>query len=302
MATGAQSSRESAGLSISDLAAATGVSAATLRAWETRHGYPRPDRLPGGHRRYPAGAVAVIDEIVRLRDRGQTLTAAVAAALARDDRTEQSVFAGLRRAHPELAVRTVDKATMLALTRAIEDECCARAEDPLLFAGFQQERFYDRSRVRWGELARTASATAVFADFADPPPGTRPLHVTIPPDSPLLREWFLVCDAPDHPACVAAWEIPGQAGVPDARRRFEVLWSVDPQAVRDAARVCAALAESLAPGTVFVTSRLSDVPPPASADLRRASGLLDRTLGYLDSRDQPGRGGVRAGSSASPRG
>ena len=283
MVNGEQTS-DGSGLSISDLSAATGVSAATLRTWETRHGYPKPQRLPGGHRRYPGTAVGVINEIVRRRDTGQTLPAAIADALAKEERTEQSVFAGLRRAHDGISQRVLTKSTLLALTRAIEDECCARAEDALLFAGFQEERFYRASRRRWRELARTATATAVFADFAEPPGGTTPLHVPIATDSPLLREWFLVCDAPDSPALVSAWEFPGQRDVPDSDRLFEALWTVDPRAVRDAARVCAVLAEALVPGAVFVTSRLSDVPPPVSADLRRASGILDRTLGYLDRR------------------
>ena len=39
-------------LTISDLAQRTGVSAATLRAWETRHGFPTPTRRESGHRRY----------------------------------------------------------------------------------------------------------------------------------------------------------------------------------------------------------------------------------------------------------
>jgi len=54
-----------------------------------------------------------------------------------------------------------------------------------------------------------------------------PLTVRIPADAPLRREWFMVCAAPDYPAFVSAWEFPGQPGVPDARRRVEVLWSVD---------------------------------------------------------------------------
>lgn len=272
------------GLSISDLATRTGISAATLRAWESRHGYPTPQRLPGGHRRYAAGVVTVVQEIARRRDAGQTLSAAMEAALAMDAQPELSVFAGLRRRHPELAVRTVRKATMLALTRAVEDECCARAEHPLLFAGFQQAKFLAQSSARWDELSRTAAGAAVFADFGKAPSGTAPLHVPIPADSPLLREWFLVCDAPDHPACVAGWELPGQSGVRDTERRFEIVWTVDPRAVRDAARVAAGLAEMLVPGAAFLTPRLGDVPPAASADLRRATGLLDRTLAYLDDR------------------
>ena len=53
-----------------------------------------------------------------------------------------SVFAGLRCRHPGIAPQELRKTTLLALTQAIEDECCARAEQAVLFAEFQQERFY----------------------------------------------------------------------------------------------------------------------------------------------------------------
>lgn len=35
----------------------TGIGEHTLRAWERRFGFPRPERLPSGHRRYPADQV-----------------------------------------------------------------------------------------------------------------------------------------------------------------------------------------------------------------------------------------------------
>jgi methanogenic corrinoid protein MtbC1 len=40
---------------------ATGIGQHTLRAWERRFGFPKPERLPSGHRRYTA------DQVARLR-------------------------------------------------------------------------------------------------------------------------------------------------------------------------------------------------------------------------------------------
>ena len=40
------------GLRIRDVVERTGVGEATLRAWEQRYGFPEPERLPSGHRRY----------------------------------------------------------------------------------------------------------------------------------------------------------------------------------------------------------------------------------------------------------
>ena len=271
------------GLSIGELAQRTGVPAATLRSWEDRHGFPRPLRLAGGHRRYQDGDVALIGEVLALRASGMSLQAAIGQAVAREVDAEPSVFASLRRRHPGLAPQELSKAAVLALTRAIEDECCAQAGQAALFAGFQQERFYRNSQERWEELARTARVVVVFADFGESPTAdASPARVHLPADAPLRREWFLVCAARDYPAFVSGWEFPGQKGIPDADRRFEVVWSVDPPVVQDAAMTCARLARSLAPVLGGLEDDLPSGSAPASADLRRAMGLLTRMTGYLD--------------------
>ncbi len=280
------------GLSIGELARRTDVPAATLRSWEDRYGFPRPHRLDGGHRRYRPEDAVVIESVLRLRATGMSLAAAIGQATARVAQAEPSVFAGLRRRHPELVPQVLHKTTLLALTRAIEDECCALAERPALFASFQREHYYRQSEERWHELARTAELAVVFADFGDPgdsasagPAGPgAPVTVPMAPDAALRREWTLVCDALDHCACVTGWEFPGQAETAEAGRCFEVIWSADPQVVRDAARICAGLARSARPGLAARLDALpSQPPPPASADLRRATGLLARMTGYLDS-------------------
>ncbi len=274
------------GLSIGELERQTGVPAATLRSWEDRYGFPRPQRLEGGHRRYGQADAALIEEVLRLRASGMSLQAAIAQAAARGAEAELSVFAGLRRRHPGLMPLELSKASLLAITRAMEDECCARAERAALFAGFQRERFYRQSGERWGELARTARVAVIFADFDESSgPDTTPLTVRIPADAPLRREWFVVCAAPDYPAFISAWEYPGQAGVPDSRRRFEALWSVDPSVIRDAALICAQITRLLSPGLGYLVEDLPNEAPPASPDLRRAMSLFNRMAGYLDRRN-----------------
>jgi hypothetical protein len=63
---------------------------------------------------------------------------------------------------------------------------------------------------RWAELVRAAEQTVILADFERnhllPSPSPRSRS---PATSPLRRERALVCDVPDHPACVAGWEPPG---------------------------------------------------------------------------------------------
>jgi DICT domain-containing protein len=270
------------GMTIGELAERTGVPTATLRSWESRYRFPRPQRMDSGHRRYAPGDVALIEEVLRQRAAGLSLPAAIAQA-GRPSPADPSVFALLRRRHPELQPQVLRKSTLLALTRAIEDEYCARAEHAILFASFQQEHYFRRSEDRWNELARTAETVTVFADFATAAGGDgEPTKVPVPAGAPLRREWMLVCEAPDYPVCLAGWEIPGQRGAADANRRFEALWTLDPRPVREAAHTCARLAESFSPGLGLAGRLPAEPAPPVSADLQRATALLTRMASYLD--------------------
>lgn len=278
----------SADLSISDLADRTGLTPATLRTWESRHGFPVPHRLAGGHRRYSEAHVAQVEQVLRHRTGGMTLEAAVErvrdAAVAGD----RSVFATLRRSHPQLPVQTLRKSTLLALSRSLEDECCARAERPVLFGSFQHRRFFERARHRWDELARTARTAVAVADFgaaedasAAVVAGT-PTLVHVPASAPMRREWTVVCDAPDYPACMTAWELPGQSGTPDSERLFEALWTLDPAIVRAATVQGAHLVRQFAPHLVDDLDLPRETPRQASADLAHATSLFHRVLSHVD--------------------
>lgn len=52
-------------LSIGALARATGIAVETLRTWESRYGFPVPDRKPSGHRVYPVSAVPKLRRIAQ---------------------------------------------------------------------------------------------------------------------------------------------------------------------------------------------------------------------------------------------
>ncbi len=271
-------------LSISEVSQRTGIPVAGLRNWEQRYGLPRPQRSASGRRRYREADCALLADVLRRRAGGLSLRVAMAQAVtSAGENPEQSIFAGLRRLHPGQRVHVLNKAILLAVSRAIEDECCARAQRPLLLGSFQHQRFYQASASRWADMARSAEQTVVFGDFEHVRQLPGPLtEIPVPEKSPLRREWALVCDAPDHPACVAGWELPGQGERRDPDRIFEVLWSVDPQIVRSAARIGAQLAAAADPALAGqLEARLSGEPGPSSADLRRASSLLERTLDYV---------------------
>jgi DICT domain-containing protein len=266
------------------MARRTGLSVTGLRNWEIRYGVPVPHRTPAGQRRYRESDYELVAEVLRLRETGLSLAAAIERVRqGADVAKETSIFAGLRRRDPTLAVHKMDKRTLLALTYAIEDECCAAAQNPILLAAFQERRHYRPARQRWENMASTARQTVVFADFEESRMQPGPLaEIPIPADSPLRREWALICDASDQPACVLGWEPPGQDDCVDSERTFEAIWSVEPRVVRQAARIGISLAAQSMPSLGQVASEwLSGPARPASSDLVRASGLLERTLDYV---------------------
>jgi DICT domain-containing protein len=271
------------GLAIGELVGRTGVSEGTLRMWERRHGFPQPQRLPSGHRRYREDDVELIQRVVRERDAGMSLAVAIARARDSAERVDPSVFAGLRRRRPELAPQRLRKRQLLALSRAIEDESCARAERPLLFAAFQRERFYRQSERRWRDFARTAELTVVFADFERPRLAAQePVELPTGGSDPLSREWAVVCEAVGHAACLTGVELPPERRPRDSARTFEVIWSVEPSVVRAARDICAGLAVAAAPD---LAARLADradaPPPPGDEQLRLAAAITSRTLERL---------------------
>jgi len=52
-------------LSIGALSRATGIAVETLRTWESRYGFPTPERKPSGHRVYPVSAVPRLRRIAQ---------------------------------------------------------------------------------------------------------------------------------------------------------------------------------------------------------------------------------------------
>ncbi|MBD8871181.1 DICT sensory domain-containing protein [Nocardioides donggukensis] len=285
-----------ADLTIGDLAERTGLTPAVLRMWESRHGFPVPRRLDSGHRRYAETDVATVTRVLRRRDAGVRLEVAIAEVSGQDAKpggrsvaASPSVFAELRRRHPHLRTHTLAKSTLLALSWAIEDEALARAHQAMVLGAFQEERYYRAALPRWNELARVTRATVALAAFdgGDTPDAAeaagrgRPLRVHLSETAPMRREWAVICDGPGFTAALAAWELPGQEGVPDHRRRFESLWTVEPRAVRDAALVCLRVARDAGGQVDVLLDELLETPLPA-ADPAAAEALLARVLTTLD--------------------
>ena len=280
-------------LTIREVAARTGIASATLRMWEARYGFPRPGRLPSGHRRYSLEDVERVRQVARQRDGGLSLSAAIERTGSTVGPGEPSIFAGLRRRRPALSPYLLPKRTLIGLSHAIEDECAARAERPLLVGSFQRQSFYRDAQPRWLELARTAELAIVFADF----PRRRDLdcglvELPVASSAPLGREWSFVCAARRYAACLAARERPGQVSVPDSERMFETIWTVDPSLVSEAIEIFAGLAAAAAPELAERLRARATESPERDDQLELATALTSRMVAYV--------GGSRTGALPTP--
>lgn len=267
-------------LSVGQLAERCGLRPATLRMWEERHGFPAARRTASGHRRYTETDVDLVNRVLQRRDAGASLATAIAGVLAASRERLPSVYAELRRTHPGLVTYRLRKSTLVALSFAIEDQFGAQADDAVLFGAFQQERFYAASRARWRELARHARSATVLADFASPDRDAVPSEVRLPEGAPMRREWVVVCDAAELPAVLTAWELPGQEDLPDRERIFEAMWTTDPVAVREAARVCGRVAAVADPP--WAARQPEHPDSPATADPEAMTRLYNRIVAYVD--------------------
>ena len=280
--------RTGPGCTIGDLAERTGLSTATLRMWEERHGFPVPERLESGHRRYSEADAEAVRAVLRQKDAGTRLQLAIAQQMADAAPAAPSVYAFLRRRHPALGVHRLKKSTLLALSWAIEDEFCSKASEALVYGSFQREQYYRSAQPRWTEIARVSAGVTALADFAVSDPERAPAEVALPADAPMRREWAVVCDAADLPVVLTAWELPGQDDVPDRHRLFESMWAVDRAAVHDAARVCAAVATradatwSSSPAGMAATAASAQHVAGLSPDAAAMSALFNRMVAYVD--------------------
>lgn len=88
-------------LSIGALSRATGIPTQTLRTWETRYDFPRPERKPSGHRRYPASSAPRLTRIAAAIELGHRASDAVPA-------TDAELSVLLRARPPSSAVTDSD--------------------------------------------------------------------------------------------------------------------------------------------------------------------------------------------------
>jgi len=270
-------------LSIGALAERTGVTPNVLRTWENRFGFPAGRRTTSGHRRFTEADVLLVSEVLEARERGVPLHLAV------DAGTGEIAAHVLTEGHaddafPDLRSQRLGKTTLLAASHAIEDECLARADRSVVLGTFQEGHKFARSRHRWDELARTATWSAVLADFDEglaADPQARPARCQLSGDSPMRREWTVVTLSPSFAAVLAAWEVPTPEGRPAT---YEAVITMRRAAALAAARVIVATARSAGATPPPEVEEMLTAPASGETTMTDADRVLLRVLERVDPR------------------
>jgi DICT domain-containing protein len=275
------------GLAIKEVAERTGLAAGTIRMWEQRYGAPIPSRTASGYRMYGEEDVDLLRRAVAFRERGLSVPAALDRARSFRSPTDRpSIFGAIASGEAATRPQILRKRTLLAISRAIEDEALARAAGPVVFAAFQTERNYRTVQHRYERIAHNADATVVFADFEAPRVmDGMPSEVPVSRRDALGNEWAVVIDAPGYAACLLAWEQPRrpEAQVADRDRLFETMWTLDPRIVREAAQVSCSLAARSCPELAErVEALLADRPLAVEAPTPALTALTNRLVAYME--------------------
>src|SRR5437763_5092895 len=177
-------------LKTSEAATLLNVSPNTLRAWERRFGFPKPQRSPGRHRLYTHGEVAALRDALQ---EGLSISSAVSRAregLAADTSSLLGALVSFEKDRADtaieaaLALRSVDRSVLEGLLPSV-DEIARR---------------YTLDSAAWAFAAHWGADWLRRATRLAPPP-VRPLSVVIgdasrdelDPDSPHIRAFELFC-------------------------------------------------------------------------------------------------------------
>ena len=177
-------------LKTSEAAAVLNVSPNTLRAWERRFGYPKPQRSPGKHRLYTHGEVAALRDALQ---EGLSISSAVSRAREAVSADENALVGALASFELDRADAAMEAALALRSVERSIEEVLLPSLDELA------ERHGDGS-APWAFAARWACDWLHRAQRLAPPP-TRPVRVLVgdatrdelDPDALALLAFALFC-------------------------------------------------------------------------------------------------------------
>ena len=156
----------------------------------------------------------------------------------------QSVLTQLLQIFPQWRPQMYFKASLTALSHAMEDQVLAGSEEPLVVASFQKERFYRQEAQRYRRIAQKSRQVYVLAA-----PETDFKHrsqdyetIAFEADDTLTKEWHLIVLGTSYASCLICQEknvsqSQGMTEAIDNNRRFEGIWTFDRQVAQQAAHI-----------------------------------------------------------------
>src|SRR3954452_7052573 len=175
-------------LKTSEAAAVLNVSPNTLRAWERRFGYPKPQRSPGKHRLYTYGEVAALNDALQ---EGLSISSAVSRAREGLTADANSLSGALSAFDRERADGAMEAALALrSLERSVEEVLLPSLADV--------EKRHGLDSARWAFAGHWADEWLRWAQRLAPTP-SRGLAALVgnasggelDPDTPAIRAFEL---------------------------------------------------------------------------------------------------------------
>lgn len=156
-------------------------------------------------------------------------------------RTQNSLLQDLRQALPHLRSQVYFKASLTALSHAMEDLVLSGTDTPLVIANFQQERFYRQEAPRYQKIGEITDQVYVLAapETAFNEGAISYTTVALSPEDQLAQEWHLVIVGHHYSACLVCREHAAPIDTPslDEVRQFQGFWTFDPATTVQAARL-----------------------------------------------------------------
>ncbi|NET51477.1 MAG: GAF domain-containing protein, partial [Merismopedia sp. SIO2A8] len=155
-----------------------------------------------------------------------------------------SVLHSLLQEIPHLRQQLYFKSSLTALSHAMEDQVLVGAEQSLVIACFQRERFYRQEAHRYRRIAEITPQVYVLST-----PETDFKHssqyyetVALEPSDPLSQEWHLIVIGEQYANCLICRECSKPiketaTSEIDSSRRFEGIWTFDRDVTYKAAQL-----------------------------------------------------------------